>query len=212
MSAGYIYILENPALPDVVKIGKTHRDLNYRIKELSSSTSIPLHFKIIYQRYVNDCDTLEREIFTKLKDYRIDSKKEFFKINSDSAIENIDEIISLAIKENEFIVFSNYSIENKEFSDEESLFNFFNSSFENWQLGITDLKSGRIEKWLEKNNSYDKLNIIKKSKSNNYDLLLTKLYLNYTDVSRHYGYYKVIGFLIYGFYNEVFEKHFFNIR
>ena len=35
MNEGIIYVLTNPAMPDMVKIGKTNQDLQERLKQLT---------------------------------------------------------------------------------------------------------------------------------------------------------------------------------
>ncbi len=57
-----IYILTNEAMPGYVKIGKTTTSLEQRIKELSSSTSIPLPFTCFYACTVRNCDFVERQL------------------------------------------------------------------------------------------------------------------------------------------------------
>ena len=44
MSEGTVYVLTNPAMPGMVKIGKTTRDVTHRLKDLYS-TGVPLPFE-----------------------------------------------------------------------------------------------------------------------------------------------------------------------
>ncbi len=75
-----IYILTNEAMPGYVKIGKTTTSLEQRIKELSSSTSIPLPFTCFYACTVLNCDFVERQLHEAFGDNRVNPKREFFKI------------------------------------------------------------------------------------------------------------------------------------
>ena len=42
---GYVYVLSNPAMPGLYKIGST-RDLTSRLKDLSNGTGVPAEFEI----------------------------------------------------------------------------------------------------------------------------------------------------------------------
>jgi hypothetical protein len=85
---GYIYILINPSIPGMVKIGKTERDPSTRVSELSSATGVPQKFILVYQREVNDCDFIERSIHSELTErgVRFATNREFFEIEVTEAI------------------------------------------------------------------------------------------------------------------------------
>jgi len=46
---GSVYVLTNPAMPNMVKIGKTTRDVELRLVDLYS-TGVPLPFNVSMQR------------------------------------------------------------------------------------------------------------------------------------------------------------------
>jgi hypothetical protein len=46
MSVGYIYILSNPAMQGLLKIGVTSRDVRERVTQLSAATGVPKPFEI----------------------------------------------------------------------------------------------------------------------------------------------------------------------
>lgn len=87
MSNGYIYILTNPSLNGLVKIGSTAYNVAVRVKQLSSTTSIPEPFAVAYEIYVNNFQEFEKELHNKLSKYRVNPKREFFKISVESVIE-----------------------------------------------------------------------------------------------------------------------------
>ena len=76
-----IYVLTNDALPGYVKIGRTSTSLEQRIKELSSSTSIPLPFTCFYACTVKDANFVEAKLHDAFADNRINPKREFFQIS-----------------------------------------------------------------------------------------------------------------------------------
>lgn len=85
---GFIYIMSNPAHPDLLKIGQTSKDPNERRKELCS-TGVPEEFVLEYRALSEDYESLEREIHRKLNTLRFKNNKEFFKISVPDAINEI---------------------------------------------------------------------------------------------------------------------------
>jgi len=53
MNPGYVYILINPSLPDLIKIGKSVRDPRKRARELST-TGVPAPFQVAFQTFSED--------------------------------------------------------------------------------------------------------------------------------------------------------------
>lgn len=79
---GVVYILTNEAMPGLVKIGKTDRDVADRIKELDT-TALPLPYECFYAAEVSDVDRVERALHEAFGDSRIRKNREFFKISPD---------------------------------------------------------------------------------------------------------------------------------
>src|SRR5438067_159989 len=92
MAEGYIYLLVNSSMGDLVKVGKTARHPQGRAAELSASTSIPTPFVVAYQVWVNDCDITERAIHQKLAPFRAHPRREFFRISATNAINVIQSV------------------------------------------------------------------------------------------------------------------------
>jgi hypothetical protein len=76
-----IYILTNDSMPGYVKVGKTSTSLEQRIRELSSSTSVPIPFTCYYACTVDNASFVERQLHDAFGDNRINPKREFFKIS-----------------------------------------------------------------------------------------------------------------------------------
>jgi len=78
---GFVYALKNSSFGDgIYKIGMTEKDPQERTKELSSQTSIPSPFEIVAAIKVVKLKMAEKFIHERLVDYRVNGKKEFFKI------------------------------------------------------------------------------------------------------------------------------------
>ena len=85
MSEGTVYVLTNPAMPGMVKIGKTIRDVSLRLADLYS-TGVPLPFECAYAALVKDVDKTEKAFHTAFEPSRVNPKREFFNINPEQAI------------------------------------------------------------------------------------------------------------------------------
>ena len=79
MTKGYVYILTNDHL-DYVKIGKTTRSPEVRASELSN-TSVPGKFYVAFSAFVDNCDEVEKRVHEDLSEYRVDDRREFFKVS-----------------------------------------------------------------------------------------------------------------------------------
>lgn len=93
INKGYIYMLRNPAHElDLFKIGLTTKTVEERAKQLSGTPS-PDKFVIINRWFVSDCVLAEKLIHARLDKFRLNQKREFFKIKLEDAIKEIIPII-----------------------------------------------------------------------------------------------------------------------
>jgi hypothetical protein len=81
-----IYILINEAMPGYVKIGKTSTSLEQRMRELSTSTSVPLPFTCFYACTVKDASFVEHQLHDAFDNNRINPKREFFQISPERVV------------------------------------------------------------------------------------------------------------------------------
>ena len=79
---GFVYVLSNPLMIGVYKIGMTDRSPSQRIAELNSSTSIPTEFRLILCAEVVDARESEAMLHRELGYARINSKREFFRLDA----------------------------------------------------------------------------------------------------------------------------------
>lgn len=82
---GIVYVLTNPAMPKLVKIGKTSRGMSARLNELYS-TGVPLPFECVYAARVADESEVERAFHRAFGPNRVNAKREFFEIEPEQAI------------------------------------------------------------------------------------------------------------------------------
>lgn len=90
---GYLYILSNPSMPNLLKIGFTTRTVDERVAELNTSTGVPDKFVIEAFFCSSTPENDERLVHTELSDYRKNENREFFQILILDAIEKVGNIL-----------------------------------------------------------------------------------------------------------------------
>ena len=86
MKDGIVYVLTNPAFPNLVKIGITTRDeVQVRMAELYT-TGVPLPFKCVYAGKVDDPKKVEGALHHAFSNTRVNPSREFFDIDESQAI------------------------------------------------------------------------------------------------------------------------------
>ena len=85
-ATGIVYVLTNPAMPGIVKIGRTTRgSIDARLNELYS-TGVPVPFECAFAGRVADEGRVERAFHLAFGPYRINPKREFFQIEPEQAV------------------------------------------------------------------------------------------------------------------------------
>ncbi len=82
MEYGIVYLLTNPVMPGLVKIGMTtQKEIDQRMKELYT-TGVPLPFECQFACKVkkSDCAKIEKALHTAFEPQRINANREFFRI------------------------------------------------------------------------------------------------------------------------------------
>ena len=92
--AQYIYILINPSLKGLLKIGRTDRSPEERAIELSNSSNMPTPFIVAYDEKVPDSKTAEKLIHDELmqQGFRVSDSREFFSIPLKNAIQVVSQV------------------------------------------------------------------------------------------------------------------------
>ena len=89
---GYIYVLINPCIPNLVKIGKTRGVPAVRARKLSGS-AVPTSFQVVCSLGVPDIHLTEARIFRALRKYRWNEKKEFFHLHPRDAVHIVKTLV-----------------------------------------------------------------------------------------------------------------------
>ena len=83
---GIVYVLSNPAMPGLIKIGNTKRnDVEKRMKELYG-TGVPFPYKCEFSCEVDDCIKVENALHIAFDSNRVNTSREFFTLNPEQPI------------------------------------------------------------------------------------------------------------------------------
>lgn len=75
---GFIYVIYNPVIPDLYKVGFTTNLVEKRLNELNSPSSIPEGFVLVFGFDSENPQIDEQKIHAALRENRHSSKREFF--------------------------------------------------------------------------------------------------------------------------------------
>lgn len=75
-----VYVVTNPAMPGLVKIGFTQKTIEQRLRDLDQ-TGVPLPFECFYAAIVTDCRAVERALHEAFDDHRVRKSREFFRLS-----------------------------------------------------------------------------------------------------------------------------------
>lgn len=92
MTPGYVYILMNASLNELLKIGQTTRTAEERARELSAHTGVAAPYCVVHAERVPDCHLAERLIHERLDQFRYSKKREFFDLPLAQALDELREI------------------------------------------------------------------------------------------------------------------------
>ncbi len=82
---GYVYILTNPAMPGLIKIGKTRLNPSDRAAQLHT-TGVPKGFQVEYACHTPDPEAVEQAMHVAFGPRRVNDRREFLEIEPAQAI------------------------------------------------------------------------------------------------------------------------------
>jgi hypothetical protein len=88
-TTGFVYVLTNDSMPDMVKVGLTKKPPEDREKNLFN-TSTPTEFNVVYRVVTSHPKEVEAQAHKLLDQYRVNSRREFFKISIEKAITAVE--------------------------------------------------------------------------------------------------------------------------
>lgn len=89
VAVGYMYILSNASMGDLLKIGYTCGSVDARAKELAAATGVPSEFVVEYFYLTSDVETVEQLAHEELAPFRHNTRREFFAVSITEALNTI---------------------------------------------------------------------------------------------------------------------------
>lgn len=93
MATGYIYILSNPSMVGLLKVGYSCVSVEKRARELSVSTGVPSPFVIEYFQLSDDVEEVEAQVHAGLERFRVSENREFFLVPVNVAVDVIEKSV-----------------------------------------------------------------------------------------------------------------------
>ena len=87
---GHVYVLTNPSMPGLVKIGRTKNRPQERANDLFT-TGVPTPFVVHCSVYTKDCIGLESKAHKTFASHRVSGRREFFQIDPEAVCEMLKE-------------------------------------------------------------------------------------------------------------------------
>jgi antitoxin component YwqK of YwqJK toxin-antitoxin module len=88
--AGFVYVLINPSIPGLVKVGQTSRTPKERADELSAETGVPAKYVVAYDAAVLEPMAAEKWLHAQLAEYRENPDREFFRVDLKTVIDLVN--------------------------------------------------------------------------------------------------------------------------
>jgi len=90
-----VYVLTNPAIPGLIKIGYTAGSAADRAAQVSQGTGVPAPFQAVWfcqTISIEAAQSLERRVHTHCAAQRLTQAREFFRLNVEQAVEIIESL------------------------------------------------------------------------------------------------------------------------
>ncbi|MFT4098544.1 MAG: GIY-YIG nuclease family protein [Rhodoblastus sp.] len=90
-TSGHVYVLINPSMPKMVKVGWTSRDPTVRAEELSKATGVATPFIVVFHQFFSDAISAEAYVHASLerKGFRVAGNREFFRAELNDIIREV---------------------------------------------------------------------------------------------------------------------------
>lgn len=128
-----VYVLTNPSIPNMVKIGMTS-DLTTRMRSLYNS-SVPVPFECYFACTVNDMKFVEKQLHDGFDDFRVNPKREFFRVDPERVISILKMVMIDDVTPKEDIVED--EIDQRSLDNEKKTRGRFNFDMVNIPIGST---------------------------------------------------------------------------
>lgn len=142
MARGIIYILTNDAMPGFIKIGRTDKTVEQRMKQLDK-TGCPLPFRCHFAVRIDDYEENEANAHKIFAGSRVRSNREFFRVAPEDAVALL-EVLAKGFNGEEIKIENNMIGENGIVKDEDIKINSDNSSKKQFDFSAVGIKAGSV--------------------------------------------------------------------
>ena len=134
---GIVYVVTNPAMPDMVKIGRTTRTIEERLRSLDT-TGVPVPFECVGAWEFEDPVKVEASLHKAFADRRVRKTREFFRIRADQPIAILETFGAKDVTPQDDIV------DEKNAADDRASLEVARSRRERFRLDAAEIKPGTI--------------------------------------------------------------------
>jgi predicted RNase H-like HicB family nuclease len=99
---GWVYVMSNPSMPGIVKVGFSMKDPLDRADELAH-TGIPSPYLVHYDVLIEDPESVEQAAHIGLSNVRVNQRREWFQCSAREAVQAIRQIIGSRARLENFI-------------------------------------------------------------------------------------------------------------
>ncbi|CAM5687774.1 Bacteriophage T5 Orf172 DNA-binding domain-containing protein OS=Streptomyces griseorubiginosus OX=67304 GN=AQJ54_09710 PE=4 SV=1 [Streptomyces griseorubiginosus] len=90
---GFVYVMRNPAMPGMVKIGLTTLLPEERASKISGHEGVPLPFEVVFRALTMRWPEVEKLVHQRLAGQRVNPRREYFSVSVDTAVETVRECV-----------------------------------------------------------------------------------------------------------------------
>ena len=134
---GIVYVIANPAMPGIVKIGRTTQTVEQRLRDLDS-TGVPVPFECVAAWEFENDATVERTLHRAFADHRVRQSREFFRIQPDRPIAILEEFGAKDVTPQSDVV------DEQNAADDQASLDDARSRRERFRFGMVGIKPGSV--------------------------------------------------------------------
>jgi hypothetical protein len=90
--AGWVYAVSNASMPGILKIGRTAREPDARLREMNGRTETPTPFRIEAVIRSTNAPWTERAVHERLTARRVNDRREFFRVTPAEALATMEAV------------------------------------------------------------------------------------------------------------------------
>ena len=134
---GIVYVITNPEMTGLVKIGRTDKTIEQRLRDLDS-TGIPVPFECVAAWEFENAKAVEATLHRAFADHRVRQSREFFRIQPDRPIAILEEFGAKDVTPRNDVV------DERNAADDQASLDEARSRRERFRFGMVGIKPGSV--------------------------------------------------------------------